>query len=73
MRITDGGQVFPLVASGTHLSLDGIRFPAASGSWVGIGPFGPPVWDMTEQGLIRIRYIAGLSPLTKYDLTFEVE
>ncbi len=66
----DGG-VYPNTGSNVWFDLSTISFPATG--WVGIGPFGPPVWGISSSGLIRIDYIAGLSPSTKYDVVFEVE
>jgi len=67
---TPGGVRPASAVDNSFFSLEGISFEPAA--WTGISP-AQPIWDMTSAGVIRIRYIGGLSPSTKYELTFEVE
>lgn len=67
------GVVAIAAGSTTQVALDQITYEAAAGSWVGLGPFGPPIWSLTQNGTVQINYVSGLSPLTEYDLTFVLE
>lgn len=76
IRVQPGGDVFlgDTGGSATWTSLDGMYFQAAG--FVSIGPFGPPIWEPTSLGGnpgVRVNYIAGLSPNTKYEVTLVLE
>lgn len=72
MRVRQNGDVVcgAIPPNPTYVSLDGISFRSEGGSGIGVGL---PQWEYTQTGLVKINYIPGLRPLTKYDLTFVIE
>ena len=71
IAVNSDGSVVPTLGNITYFSLEGITFEATG--WTGIGPFGPPIWTYSSTGMVVIKYIAGLSPNTTYDVTWVLE
>lgn len=75
IRIITSGEVVAYSGmaggAGDFISLDGIRFPSATGTIC--APIGQPIWDLTSDGSIRVLYVPGLRPNTKYELTVVIE
>ncbi len=72
-RIFSSGIVQAVIGNNAWFSFEGVSFEPTAGTWTSIGPFGPPIWDYTQSGNVRVNYIAGLSPLTEYQITLELE
>ncbi len=70
LRVFTTGSVRAYMGDSTSFSLDGISFRSATGPMT--ASLGPVMWDITTSGLIRINYIAGLRPSSKYQLTLTV-
>ncbi len=70
-RVYSTGYVHAVGGNNSYFSLDGMSFRASVGA-PGIAPT-LPQWETTQNGQIRIRYIAGLAPNTKYHITYVLE
>lgn len=67
-----GAVIAEVGAAGAFFALSASFLPTTSGHTV-YNPLAPTTWQLTQTGLVQINNIAGLAPLTTYDVTLTLE